>query len=262
LIFKGELVSFFMNRFFVDPQQINGTRVVITGGDAHHIINVLRLKLGSRIVLSDGENYEYEGIIDKLGSDSVSVAIEVMKRSLSEPPVDIILAQGITKKMDKFELVVQKASELGAVRIVPLVTERTVVEIASEKGERRRERWQRIALEAAKQSQRARIPEVDTPTDMESFLNSIPRDILCIIPWEGETAVGIKEILKLEKEKREMAGAALIIGPEGGFSKEEVDRARRAGAVPVSMGPRILRSETAGIVALGILMYELGDLGG
>jgi len=251
-----------MNRFFVNPEQIIGTRVVITGGDAHHIINVLRLKLGSRILLSDGENYEYEGIIDQLKNNSVGIEIDVMKRSHSEPPVDIILAQGITKKMDKFELVVQKASELGAVRIVPLVTKRTVVELALEKGEKRRDRWQRIALEAAKQSQRARIPKVDAPTNMESFLKSIPRDILCIIPWEGETAVGIKEVLKFEREKRDISGAALIIGPEGGFSREEVDSARRAGAVPVSMGPRILRSETAGIVALGILMYELGDLGG
>ena len=246
----------------MNPEQIIGTRVVITGGDAHHIINVLRLKLGSRILLSDGENYEYEGIIDQLKNNSVGIEIDVMKRSHSEPPVDIILAQGITKKMDKFELVVQKASELGAVRIVPLVTKRTVVELALEKGEKRRDRWQRIALEAAKQSQRARIPKVDAPTNMESFLKSIPRDILCIIPWEGETAVGIKEVLKFEREKRDISGAALIIGPEGGFSREEVDSARRAGAVPVSMGPRILRSETAGIVALGILMYELGDLGG
>ncbi|NLO88728.1 MAG: 16S rRNA (uracil(1498)-N(3))-methyltransferase [Clostridia bacterium] len=251
-----------MNRFFVNPEQIVGTRVVITDGDAHHIINVLRLKLGSRIALSDGDNYEYEGIIDQLKKDSVVIKIDSMRRSQAEPPVDIILAQGITKKMDKFELVVQKATELGAVRIVPLVTERTVVELAVEKGEKRRDRWQRIALEAAKQSQRARIPKVDTPTDMDSFLKSIPRDILCIIPWEGERAMGIKEVLNLEREKRDIREAVLIIGPEGGFSQEEVERARKAGAVPASLGPRILRSETAGIVALGILMYELGDLGG
>jgi len=251
-----------MNRFFVVSKDIIGTSAVITGREAHHIVKVLRMKPGNRLLVCEGEGYEYEGQIDRIEGDRVFVKIIKVRRSTAEPPLTVILAQGLTKKMDKFELVVQKSTELGVSRVVPLLTERTVVRLSKDKSGSRRERWQKIALEAAKQSQRAKVPGVDFPTDLRTFLEAIPRDMLCLMPWEGEQAVSIREVLRWEKENNFRRPAALLIGPEGGFSPEEVDYARRSGAVPVSLGPRILRSETAGIVALGIILYELGDLGG
>lgn len=251
-----------MHRFFVEPEQIIGSSTVITGSDAHHISGVLRLCPGEQIVVCDGEGYEYQGDIVECGKTEVTARIRLVRKSHSEPPTRVILAQGLPKKAEALELVIQKATELGVSRLVPLITERTVARPKEEKLHNRQTRWNRIALEAAKQSQRAKVPTIDQPMKLYDFLDSIPRDALCIIPYEMEKSVGIREVLHWEQEKHYPRSVVILIGPEGGFSSHEVDEARRAGAVPVSMGPRILRTETAGITALGIVLYELGDLGG
>lgn len=251
-----------MHRFFVEPEQITGSYITISGNEAHHIINVLRLSPGERIVVCDGEGYEYEGDIGECSRDKVTVKVIVVRKSLSEPPIQVVLAQGFPKKAESLELVIQKATELGVSRVVPLITERTVARPKDDKLDSRLKRWKRIALEAAKQSQRARVPVVDKPLDLIGFLETVPRDALCLIPWEMEKNVGIKEILDWEVKNGFSRTVAVLIGPEGGFSEQEVDEARKAGAIPVSMGPRILRTETAGITAMGIILYELGDLGG
>lgn len=251
-----------MHRFFVEPDQIIGSAAVISGSDAHHINDVLRLCPGKRIIICDGDGYEYTGEIIKAGKDEVAARIVLVMKSRSEPPVRVILAQGMPKKAETLEMVIQKATELGVCRLVPLISERTVVRPKEEKLEKRWTRWNRIALEAAKQSRRAKVPVVDFPCTLKEFLDSVSRDTLCLIPYEMEKSVGIREALEWEASKGFNRPVVIIIGPEGGFSPGEVDEARRAGAVPVSMGPRILRTETAGITALGIVLYELGDLGG
>lgn len=251
-----------MHWFFVEPGQIVGDRIIILGSDAHHIANVLRLSPGQRIVVCDGEGYEYRGPIANVAKDAVEVQVASVRKSASEPPLRIILAQGMPKKPEVLELVIQKATELGATRLVPLVSERTVARPREDKLDSRWTRWNRIALEAAKQSRRAKVPQIDKPFTLTQFLDSIPRDAFCLIPWEMEKATGIKEALQWELNNRLPRTVVILIGPEGGFSQEEIDEACRAGVVPVSMGPRILRTETAGITALGIIQYELGDLGG
>jgi 16S rRNA (uracil1498-N3)-methyltransferase len=251
-----------MKRFFVNAQNIIGASAQIVGDEAHHIINVLRMEPGSPLLICDGEGYEYEGRIAELDNNEVIVKIVRVKRTTREPKLQVILAQGLAKKADSFELVVQKSTELGVSRLVPLLTERTVVRAKEEKYHNRKKRWQRIALEAAKVSQRGMVPVVESPTSLRDFLEKIPRDILCLMPWEGEQSVGIGEVLQREVGNNFPRPVAILIGPEGGFSEEEVDCARRSGAVPVTLGPRILRTETAGIIALGIVLYELGDLGG
>ena len=251
-----------MNRFFISPKNIVGAAARLSGAEAHHALNVFRMKKGDPIVICDGEGYEYEGLIEDLGKNEVSVKITRAKRSLSEPPLEIILAQAVSKKSDKFEWVIQKATELGVSRIVPLVTERTLVRIKDTTLDARLERWRRIGLEAAKQSRRSRTPVIDTLKSLTEFLESIPRDVFCLIPWEEERTAGIRDILRCEKENNYPRPAAVVIGPEGGFTEEEIRCARKAGCIPVSLGPRILRTETAGITAVGIVMYELGDLGG
>lgn len=251
-----------MHRFFVELEQIRGASINILGNDAHHIVNVLRFSPGDPVVVCDGEGYEYEGEIGECSKEKVTVKVRVVKKSLAEPPISVILAQGLPKKAESLELVIQKATELGVSRLVPLITERTVARPKDNKLDGRWLRWNRIALEAAKQSQRAKVPVVDKPLSLNEFLDTVPRDALCLIPWEGEKTVGIKDVLNWEVKNKLSNTVAVLIGPEGGFSKEEVEEARKAGAVPVSMGPRILRTETAGITAMGIILYELGDLGG
>ena len=251
-----------MHRFFVTPEQIVGTSITLSDADAHHIADVLRLSPGQPIVVCDGEGYEYEGDIVRCSRDDVTVQVTRVRKSSAEPPIRVILAQGLPKKAEVFELVIQKAAELGVARLVPIISERTVSRPKEGKLENRLVRWNRIAVEAAKQSQRAKVPSVENPLSLTDFLDTIPRDSLFLIPWEMEKSVGIKEALEWGANNCFVRTVVVLIGPEGGFSEQEVDEARRAGAVPVSMGPRILRTETAGIVALGIVLYELGDLGG
>jgi len=251
-----------VHRFFVEPGQIIGDSITLLGTDAHHIADVLRLSFGQRIIVCDGEGYEYEGNIVSCSKDKVTVQVVNVKKSVSEPPLRIILAQGMPKRAESFELVIQKATELGVARLVPLISERTVVRLKEDKLENRLSRWSRIALEAAKQSQRGKVPEVDQPLTLTQFLDTIPRDALCLIPWEMEQTTGVKEVLKWELNNGFARTVVVLIGPEGGFSPGEIDEATRAGVIPVSLGPRILRTETAGIITLGIIQYELGDLGG
>lgn len=251
-----------MHRFFVKPEQIVGDRITIVGSDAHHIADVLRLSPGQRIIVCDGDGFEYESEILSCTKNEVKLSVIKVKKSTTEPSIRVILAQGMPKKAENLELVIQKATELGVSRFVPLISERTVVRPKEGKMDTRLSRWGRIALEAAKQSQRAVVPVIDKPMSLKGFLETVPRDAFCIIPWEMEKDTGIKETLQWEQENRILRTAVVLIGPEGGFSQEEIDEARRAGVIPVSLGPRILRTETAAITVLGIVMYELGDLGG
>jgi 16S rRNA (uracil1498-N3)-methyltransferase len=246
-----------MARFFVSGDSIKQNKAVITGSDAKHIARVLRLLPGEVIWLAAGDNREFAARITKITNQEVVCEIIAGKEICTEPPVQITLYQGLPKG-GKMELVVQKSTELGVSRIVPVICERTIVRLDPAKADQRRIRWQRIAAEAAKQSRRTVIPEVSEPLTLDKALEQLSRGVLALMPWEEEIGCGIGAVLKKGIKKE----AAVFIGPEGGFSRREADLARSNGVFLVSLGPRIIRTETAGIVALAVILYELGDLGG
>ena len=248
-----------MARFFISEVSSEGKTAVITGPDVKHIGKVLRLGPGSQVGLVDGEGREFAAKIREITNKEVICDITAENEAAVESPVDVTLYQGLPKG-DKMDLIIQKSTEIGVIRIVPVICERTIVKLDKKKTAGRLTRWQRVAEEAAKQSRRTVVPEVSAPLMFPAAMKEISTDVLGIMPWEEERAVGIKSVLK--KYRVFPARAAVFIGPEGGFTKEEVKTAQTAGILPVSMGPRIMRTETAGIVAVTAILYEIGDLGG
>jgi len=247
-----------MPRFFVDPGQVKAGRVTITGPDVVHIVKVLRLGPGDALTVLDGRGNAYEAVIEQAGREAVICAITSHINAGGTPSLKITLVQGLPKG-DKMDLIVQKATELGVCRIIPLVCDRTVVKLTGDKSQRRLERWQRIAVEAAKQCRRPDIPEILPLAGWETVLADLSDNSLALIPWEEENQVALKKVLE---ESKTTGGFVVFIGPEGGFTSAEVELARSHGVKPVSLGPRILRTETAGLVVLAIMQYQFGDLGG
>jgi 16S rRNA (uracil1498-N3)-methyltransferase len=237
-------------RFFISPDQVSGAEAVVTGEDVRHIATVLRMKTGDELLLCDGEGTEYAVKIKHVERSGITT--EITGRTKREPHSPrIILGQGLPKS-DKMDFIVQKATELGVADIVPLITERTVVKVRDE--EKRITRWQKIAREAAMQSSRPDIPRVGPIQVFKEFLrtlNSEPRALL-LLPWE-EGTVPIKNVLR---QNPSVKNVIVLIGPEGGFSKAEADSAGTRGFHPVSLGPNILRTETAAVAVLSIIGYE------
>lgn len=246
-----------MRRFFLPASNIRGDEAKLTGQDARHVKDVLRLGPGDELYLLDGTGKEYRAIIVTILPGEVSCKILEECRRDTEPRTLITLVQGLPKG-DKMDFVVQKATELGASRIIPTVTERSIPRPDPERATGRVERWRRIAKESAEQSGRAVIPEVSGILPFDAAFSLLPCGTLLILPWEVETSRGLAEALSGADEAREVA---VFIGPEGGFSRDEVELARKHGAVTVTLGPRILRTETAGLVVLTIILYERGELG-
>ena len=247
-----------MRRFFVEEKDIKEDQVTIKGDEARHIVQVLRLKEKDKIKVFTGKGKEYSIEIKEAGKKEVIGKILKESRLNTEPAVEITLIQGIPKS-NKMDFIVQKVTELGVKRIIPVITQRTIVKLNEEKARARRNRWQRIALEAAKQSGRAIIPEVDEVTTFVQALNNISEENLNLIPWEEEETTSLKKVLKPITDHR--VPITVFIGPEGGFTSGEVEAAKKRGALSVSLGPRLLRTETAGLAALVMILYELGDLG-
>ncbi len=246
-----------MNRFFVLPGSIDKNIITVTGRDVNHIKNVLRLKAQDELVCFDGKGMEYLCSIESFGKDCVSARILSSKKTDTEPSVKITLAQALPKA-SKMDFIIQKAVELGVHKIIPVITERTVV-----KGSKP-DRWNKIAKEAAQQCGRAIIPEVSPVLNFNEFLElapSLSRGIstyfdLKLIPWENEKQVSLKSALK---EAPDAGNIVVLIGPEGGFSRNEAGEAVAHGFRPVSLGKRILRTETAGMAALAMTIYELDN---
>lgn len=249
-----------MSRFFVDEKMEPNDLIVITGQDAHHIAKVLRHKPGDRLKLSDGRRTEATGQILEINYKREQIKLKIIDKNIMEGVhPKITLFQGLTKG-DKMAFIIQKATEIGVSTIVPVKTERTVVEIEPNKMEAKRQRWQRIAMEAAKQCMRIDIPTVESPQNFNSCLSRIDNFQLALIPWEMERSRNIKRVLS--EIKGEITDLAVFIGPEGGFSQDEIQKAKDTRAICMSLGPRILRTETAALAVCCILMYELGDIGG
>ena len=224
---------------------------------ARRLAKVLRLQRGDRVVLADGSGRDYEVELKELSARAASAFVVEERPSPLEPSVELVLYQSLVRPQ-RFELVLEKGTEIGVSRFVPLLSGRA--QVRTEAGSQRTQRWRRIVSEAAEQCGRGRVPAVDPPAPFEEVVSASGGPGLRIIPWESERSQGLRSYLRALEEQP--ASVSLIIGPEGGFAEEEVELARGAGCVPVSLGPRILRSETAGIVAAALVMHELGEMGG
>lgn len=258
-----------MHRFYVPPEDIHQEQgqeeqAVIKGQEFRHLAKVLRLLPGEAVTIFDGRGREYSGKIVSLQKGEALVRIEESLLFPRESQLEVWLVQGLPKG-EKMELIIQKATELGVRGIIPLKAQRCVVRLADKKEAERRKRWQKVALEAAKQCRRPVIPTVLPACSLEEFLQGLPAQRHLLIPWE-EGGCSFKEALTALSAKEKESGAAgvpvyLVIGPEGGFAAEEVAQVQSGGGIPLSLGPRILRTETAGLAALAALMFAWGDWG-
>lgn len=244
-----------MYRFFVEPWQIQDKKVIITGSDVNHIKNVLRLKNGEEIAVSNGiDGKEYRCGIEAYTDGEVLCTLRFIKEDGVELPSKVYLFQGLPKA-DKMELIVQKAVELGACEVIPVATKRSVVKLDEKKAAAKVGRWQTIAEAAAKQSRRSVVPAVHRVVDMKEAVEYAKGMDVKLIPYEF--AQNMEHTRKLIGEVKPGQSIAVFIGPEGGFEESEVQAATEAGAEPVTLGRRILRTETAGLTVLSWLMYQL-----
>ncbi len=244
-----------MYQFFVEPSQINGNRIVITGSDVNHIRNVLRMKIGEEIAVSNGiDGKEYRCGIEEYADDAVLCTLRFIKEDGIELPSKVYLFQGLPKA-DKMELIVQKAVELGAYEIIPVAAKRCVVKLDEKKATGKANRWQGIAEAAAKQSKRAVIPQVHPVMTMKDALGYAGNMDVRLIPYE--LAEDMEHTRELLRQIQPGQSVAIFIGPEGGFEESEIQAALKAGIEPVTLGRRILRTETAGFTVLAWLGYLL-----
>lgn len=243
-----------MHKFFVDSDNITDDNVIITGGDVNHIKNVLRMKKGGHILVGCGQKNEYECEITSIGDTEITAEIKDVFAAAAELPAKIYLFQGLPKS-DKMELIIQKAVELGAYEIVPVSTKRSVIRLDENKASAKVKRWNMISESAAKQSKRTVIPKVNDIMNFNIALDYAKKLDLIIIPYEE--AENMDFTIKVFESAGCSESIGVFIGPEGGFSADEIELAKDAGAEPITLGKRILRTETAGIAVLSILMYTL-----
>lgn len=245
-----------MSRFYVPQPRIEKGMLKIEGDEVKHIRKVLRLKAGDEIIVFDGLGKEFEGAIVEEGLSSVVIKIQNIFSSKRDSPLEVTLAQSLLKG-EKMDYLIQKATELGVKEIIPFFSSRSVPLLEKSKKLKRHHRWERIAIEASKQCGRGVVPKIESLQDYSDMLQTASPDTLRLILWEKE-GIKLKEILERLKEKKKIF---FIIGPEGGFSQLEVDEAKKTGFIPVTLGRRILRAETASLCFLSILQYEKGDIG-
>lgn len=241
-----------MANFYITKEQIADNTALITGEEAQHISRVLRMKKGDNVTLCDGEGTFYDAVLCEFQEKSVKAEILSSCKAQTEPTVQITLYQGVPKN-PKLETIVQKATEIGVVKIVPMDTSRAVAKLDKSA---KVDRLRKIAREAAKQSKRGIVPIVcDTVSFKEAVCEAAKADI-AIIPYEEETQTSLKKALQ-EKNAQTIS---IMIGPEGGFEKDEVLFAKENGIVSVTLGKRILRTETAGLAVSAAVLYEKGEM--
>lgn len=252
-----------MHKFFTSKELISENIAKIIGEDVKHIIKVLRIEAGEKVVLNDCQGTEYLAVISSTSKQEVEFEILEKLDVNNESPVKIHLYQGLPKAQ-KMDLIVQKGTELGISDFIPVITLRVDVKL---KGEfKKLDRLNRIALEAAKQSKRSIVPKVLEPISFDEALESMKELDLIIVPYENAEGFGIKSLInKLREENatlNEISEVGIFIGPEGGIEEDEILKLKEIGAHIVTLGNRILRTETAGFTAVSLIQYELGDLGG
>lgn len=247
-----------MRRIFI--KSLLQEKLTIEGPDAHHLGRVMRAKAGDHIVVADDAGKVGEYAITGFTESTIELQLVAYLEERTESPIEITIAQCLPKG-DKLEFITQKATELGADVIVPLVSDNCVVRYDGKKAAARQEKWQKIANEAGKQCGRSQLPQVQPVQPLQKWLQAMAaeQDIALCMCYENEEQQGIKDFLQQHKDKKRFA---VVIGPEGGFSLAEAALAKELGVVSVSLGTRILRAETAAVSAITIVQYENGDLGG
>jgi len=253
-----------MPRLYVDPARMTDEMVVVAGEDHRYLTRVLRLGLNDVITIFDGQGHEADAIVARVGPRALELRVELRRTAadVGRPPVTLI--QALTKG-EKLDFIVQKATELGVGRVIPATSARAVPRLELARALGRHARWQKIARDAARQSGRADVPEVQPITPLVTALKAASAEGLRIFLWEGAKQHPLREALgplatggQLGQRPPQIT---IAIGPEGGFAQEEVEAAREAGFTLAGLGPRTLRTETAPLAALAILGFVLGDLG-
>lgn len=245
-----------MHRFFVSEGAIQGDQVLLPGPIAYQLGKVLRMSAGDRIVVLDNSGWEREVELTQVSTKAAKG--NVLRQTLceTEPRTKITLYQALLKGQ-RFEYALQKGTELGIVEFVPVISARCIVSDLG-RSDQKVKRWGKIIREAAEQAHRGRLPELRPAMFFqEACLRATRAGELAIIPWEGEKERTLRQVLDTDAPPFSIS---LFVGPEGGFEEAEIDAAVRAGVLPVSLGPRILRAETAGVVAASAILYALGDL--
>src|SRR5690242_7368101 len=245
-----------MARFFLSQANIKEGRGIVHGQELTHLMKVLRLRAGDLVTVFDNSGWEHEAVIETLTNERGELKIVESHPSGREPAIPITLAVGLTKG-EKLDWTIEKTTELGVTTIIPLSSNYTVPKLDPEKISKRAERWRKIAVSAAKQCGRSRIPEVRSLYSFEDFLSEPWPETLKLIFWENETEQSVRELFE---KCRETKSVLLAVGPEGGFSKSEVELANAQGFQSVHMGRRILRAETAALAALTLVQFLWGDL--
>jgi 16S rRNA (uracil1498-N3)-methyltransferase len=244
-----------MRRFTLAPERVAGGRVAFDGDESRHLTRVLRLRPGDTVVATDGAGRDYTVRLESVGEAATGTVL-AEAAGVPASPLAVTLVQGVPKG-DKMEAIVRAATELGVARVRPALCARTVVRLEPARWRERARRWQRVAREAAKQSGRAVIPEVEPPRPLAEWLDAREGEDLALCAWEGGGAP-LAGVLAAAGTPR---AALVVVGPEGGLAGDEVEAARARGLTVVSLGPRILRAETAGPALLAILQSRFGDLG-
>lgn len=250
-----------MSRFYVSPEDVRDDKIYISGKEVRHIVKVLRLRKGDKIVAFDGSGKEYLASIERASQSEVVCVVEKVRFKKVSQRLSITLAQAIPRKQ-RMDYIIQKSSELGVSRIIPIQTVRTVVRLEGKNRQLRRKRWQKLAAEASKQCGRAFVCEIDDLRSFEDGLGKINDYDLALIPCLAEEAKPLNDVLISYKGKMKGPGerskVLIFIGPEGDFTPQEIEEAKAAGAIPVTLGEYVLRSDTAAIISVAIVDYELG----
>ena len=244
-----------MSTFYVKNEQIIGNNITIINDDVKHIKNVLRYKINDEIDICDENGIRYKTKIENFENDKILLDILEISNESTECSINITLVQGLPKA-DKMELIIQKCTELGVKSIVPVISERVIVKLDEKSEAKKIDRWQKIAKEASKQSGRQIVPEIENTINLKNIIEKLSKYDIVIMPYECEKERMLKNIL--EKLDKNIKNIAVIIGPEGGFSEKDVEILEKCNNLQkVSLGPRILRTETAGLATLAMVIYEL-----
>ena len=245
-----------MNSFYIEGCGATGETARLLSEEARHAAQVLRLRPGEEVCVVDARGRRFSAVLEQVSREDCAVRLgEALPDN--EPPVRVTLYQGLPKA-DKLDFIAQKLTELGAARIVPVKMERCVVKLDGRDGEKRRERLQKIAREAAKQCKRAIAPEICAPAGWKQLQDVLSSHDLLLVPWEDASGLGMNAVREMNPGARDIG---VVIGPEGGMSAAEVEALAALGAKPLRLGPRILRTETAAVTACALAMLLWGDLG-
>lgn len=244
-----------MNRIYIPPEYIGDSEITFPAEQGHRVKSVLRLKVGDAVVVFDGLGKEYQVTLVDVKKKIIRASIESMTEINRDAKLEITLVQGLPKS-EKMDYIVQKTTELGVKRIIPVITARVVLQLTPRKAQIREERWRKIAISATEQSGRTIIPKIDSVSTFEKGLVESKSCDLRLFFWEEERNISLKSVLN---KINQLASVAVIIGPEGGFTKEEAALAKQTEATSVSLGSRLLRTETVPIAALSILLYQFTE---